>query len=150
MGFEFKSKIGVPFFGESELTLKSDVFWEETSTLTNTQSETEEVVKAWQQIANAPPCTALRCYAWTFEGSSIDVSWKGLTRITFEDDTYMEWESEGGYNTAQYSRVNTVCDKEPIEDAQAALKSGAKVYEDGKRLTHGSKQGARFMAKTSL
>lgn len=79
MGFEFKAKMGI-LVAESELTTKTDMFWETTNTNTNTETTTEEVVKAWQQIATAEPGTAIRCYAWTFEATTIDVSWEGTVR----------------------------------------------------------------------
>lgn len=82
MGFEFKAKMGI-LVAESELTTKTDMFWEHTEQNANTETSSEEVTKAWQQIATAEPGTAIRCYAWTFQAVTTDVAWEGTVSSTF-------------------------------------------------------------------
>jgi len=134
LGFEFTTKVGIPFIASGELTTKTDMFWEHKEERTSTETSSTEIVKAWQQIANAEPFTAIRCYAWTFEGSTTEITWEGKIRIVFENDAVLEYPAKGDYNTAQYSRVNTFCKEESIADAEAAARKGAKVYENGKRI----------------
>jgi putative cell wall-binding protein len=130
------------------------MFWEHREETTTTEETSTEVVKAWQQIANAEPHTAIRCYAWTFEGSTEEITWEGKVccliifrqspeahvnvweqiRIEFENGALLEYPGKGDYNTAQYSRVNTFCQEESIAEAEEAARRGVKVYENGKRL----------------
>lgn len=70
------------------------------------------------------------------------------TRIEFEDDTVLEFPSNGAYNTAQYSRVNTVCEDEPIEEADKAARLGmVKVFEDGELI---QKRGVGLRSRAKL
>lgn len=61
----------------------------------------------------------------------------------------MEYPSQGAYNTAQYSRVNTHCEMEDPEEAQKAALRGVTVYEDGELLTKRT-IGERSKAKEAL
>ena len=60
----------------------------------------------------------------------------------------MQYPSHGGYNTAQYTRVNTQCSKETVSDARKALSMGVKVFENGKQMKARS-IGSRSIAKAA-
>jgi len=135
MGFDYKVSAGVPGVSSVEYTLSTNMFWETKSEQSNTKSTSTTVTKAWQQIATAQPGEAIYCYAWTFKTIPIDITWTGTMRVTFYDGSILEYPSRGAYLTAQYSRVNTVCEEESREQAGEAMIKGANVKQYGAQLS---------------
>jgi hypothetical protein len=137
-GFSFTASMGVPEIASAELTTSMGMEWTNEESTSTTESKIEEDLVEVDGRIQLNSGESATCEAFTYSAKSINVQWRGLVELKFEDDTTLQFSSDGDYMTAGHTKGKIVCKSQAGDDISPTEGAGGLGDSESRVLSAGS------------